>query len=348
MTKSNRPAHVVLITAPVSENWLQRLRGLWPDLQFVQRDARSKEIVSDELWREAEILYMSFATSLPTPDKTPQLRWVQLYSAGADAISQSPLFQTSAVTFTTTSGIHAITMAEYTFTMVLAWFHRLPNLLDLQKQGQWPQRNERSTLLVPEELSGQTIGIVGYGSIGRQIARLANAFGMRILAMQRGTSHRDKGYQMATVTVGDPEGTFPDRYFTPAQLYTMLAACDVVVIAVPLTSNTQGMFNEAAFEAMKPSAFLVNIARGEVCNESDLIRALAEKQIAGAALDVFQHEPLQSNSPLWHLPNVFITPHISGLTAQYGERAAALFAENLRCYLAGQPLFNVVDKALGY
>ena len=108
------------------------------------------------------------------------------------------------------------------------------------------------------------------------------------------------------------------------------------------------MFNEAAFKAMKSTAFLVNISRGEVCNESDLIRALEEKHIAGAALDVFGHEPLPSDSSLWHLPNVFITPHISGHTTQYDERAAALFAENLRRYLVGEPLFNVVDKAQGY
>ncbi len=342
MTRSNK---LVLITAPVEEEWLQRLRSLWPDLQFVQLPARSKT-VSDELWREAEILYMSFSTSLPTIEQAPRLRWVQLYSAGADAVFQTPLFQTSAVNFTTTSGIHAIPMAEYTFTMILAWFHKFPNLLDLQRQGQWPPNNVRTTSLVPQELSQQTIGIVGYGSIGRQVARLANAFGMRILAMQRGTDHRDNGYQIATV--GDPEGTFPDRYFTPEQLPVMLTECDVVVISVPLTPNTQGMFNAAAFAAMKPTAFLVNIARGEVCNENDLIHALQEKQIAGAALDVFQHEPLDSNSPLWHLPNVFITPHISGLTTQYNERAAALFAENLRRYLTNQPLFNVVDKAQGY
>lgn len=346
MTKSNKPPSVVLITAPIEEDWLQRLRSLWPDLQFVSRAARRKETVSDELWREADILYMSFATALPTSEQAPRLRWVQLYSAGADAVSLHPLFQGSPVTFTTTSGIHAIPIAEYTFTMVLAWFHKLPNLLDLQKRGQWPQTTERPALLMPKELSEQTIGIVGYGSIGRQVARLASAFGMRILAMQRGTNHRDTGYQIATV--GDLEGILPDSYFTPDQLHTMLTECDVVVITVPLTPATQGMFDEAAFQVMKPTAFLVNTARGEVCNESDLIRALEEKQIAGAALDVFQHEPLQSNSQLWHLPNVFITPHISGLTPRYSERAVALFAENLRRYLAHQPLFNVVDKTLGY
>jgi len=345
MADSNEPSRVVLITAPMEEGWLQRLRSQWPDLRFEYRSARAHETISDDLWREVEVLYMSFATPLPAPEKVPKLRWVQLYSAGADYIFNHPLFHTQVI-FTTTSGIHAIPIAEYVFTMVLAWSHRLPALLDLQKQGQWPQNSVRLTSLMPEELRGKSIGIVGYGSIGRQVARLAQAFGMRILAMARGSDHRDRGYQIANV--GDSEGTLPERYFAPGQLHSMLAECDVVVIAVPLTPSTRGMFNKAAFKAMKSTAFLVNIARGEVCNESDLIRALEEKQIAGAALDVFEHEPLPSDSPLWRLPDVLISPHISGLTPRYDERATELFAENLRRYMTGEPLLNVVDKTLGY
>ncbi len=198
MADSNKPSRVVLITAPMEEGWLQRLRSQWPDLRFEYRSARAHETVSDDLWREVEVLYMWFATPLPPPEKVPKLRWVQLYSAGADYIFDHPLFHTQVI-FTTTSGIHAIPIAEYVFTMVLAWSHRLPTLLDLQKQGQWPQNSVRSTLLMPEELRGKTIGIVGYGSIGRQVARLAQAFGMRILAMGRGSDHRDRGYQIANV-----------------------------------------------------------------------------------------------------------------------------------------------------
>jgi phosphoglycerate dehydrogenase-like enzyme len=164
--------------------------------------------------------------------------------------------------------------------------------------------------------------------------------------MQRGTDHRDHGFQFPGV--GDPEGRLPERYYSPEQLHEMLSESDIVLIAVPLTPQTQGMFDKAAFHAMKSTAFLVNIARGDVCNEADLISALQEKQIAGAALDVFQQEPLPSDSPLWHLPNVFISPHISGLTPEYDKRVAMIFAENLRRYLAGEPLYNVVDKQLGY
>jgi phosphoglycerate dehydrogenase-like enzyme len=336
---------VVLITAPIETSWLERLQKLSPALEIHRWVLSSKERGPDDLWQQVEILYTSFATRLPPPESAPRLRWVQLYSAGPDSLFNDPLFSSSA-TFTTTSGIHAINMAEYVFTMLLAWFHQLPSIFKCQQQGQWPSSTERSSLFVGEELWGKSIAIVGYGSIGRQVARLAKTFGMRVLAMQRGTDHRDYGFQFPGI--GDPEGIFPDHYYTPDQLHSMLRESDIVVVAVPLTPKTRGMFNETAFNAMKPTAFLVNLARGDVCDEADLVRALSEKQIAGAALDVFHTEPLPSNHPLWYLDNVFISPHTAGLTPHYSNRAAILFEENLRRYLSGDPLYNVVDKERGY
>ncbi len=187
---------------------------------------------------------------------------------------------------------------------------------------------------------------MGYGSIGRQVARLCRAFGIRVLAMQRGSDHRDQGFQFPGV--GDPEGTLPERYYQPDQLHELLGECDYVVIGVPLTAQTRHLFDEAALAAMKRSAFLINIARGEVCDEVALLSALQGRHIAGAALDVFGQEPLPSESPFWQLPNVFVSPHISGLTPQYDERAAAIFKENLRRYLTGATLYNVVDRQRGY
>ena len=336
---------VVLITAPIEAYWREHLQSLSPDLQIERWDTRSGTPIPDSLWQEVEILYASFATSLPSPEQAPRLRWVQLYSAGPDRVLDKALFQ-SKVSFTTTSGVHAINIAEYVFTMVLAWFHRLPRILEYQQQGRWASNRERTSLFAPEELREKTIGIVGYGSIGRQVARLAVAFGMHVLAMQRGTDHRDAGFQFPEI--GDPNGMLPDRYYAPEQLHTMLSESDVVVIAVPLTPLTRGLFDEAAFRAMKSTAFLVNIARGDICNEAALIEALEKGRIAGAALDVFQEEPLPADHPLWHLPNVFISPHISGVTPYYNDRAAMIFEENLRRYLAGEPLFNVVDKRKGY
>ena len=336
---------VVLVTARMEPQWLERLRKEWPKLRFEKRSPRADEHIPEELWREVEMLYMSYATSLPTPEQAPHLRWVQLYSAGADYLFKRPLFQGD-VTFTSASGVHAVNIAEYVLAVMLAWFHRLPNLLQWQQRGQWVSEKTRSSGLMPEELRGKTLGVVGYGSIGRQVARLAVAFGMRVLAMQRGTDHRDSGFQFADV--GDLEGVLPARYYAFDQLHVMLGECDVVLIAAPLTDQTRGMFNAAAFQAMKPEAFLVNIARGDLCNEHDLLQALQEQRIAGAALDVFQREPLPADSPFWHLPNVFISPHVSGLTPAYDDRAATIFAENLRRYMAGQPLYNVIDKAKGY
>jgi phosphoglycerate dehydrogenase-like enzyme len=344
-TNLSSRSRVVLITAHFEALWRERLQRLSPDIRIELWPPHSSAEALADLWHEVEILYTSFATPLPSPERAPRLRWVQLYSAGPDPILSHPLSQTPVI-FTTTSGVHAVTMAEYVFTMVLAWFHRLPRILEWQRWGQWPSGLQRLSLFVPEELRGKTIGIVGYGSVGRHVACLAIAFGMRVLAMHRSTDHRDHGFVFPEV--GDPEGTLPDRYYTPAQLHDMLSESDVVVIAVPLTSKTKDLFDDATFQAMKSTAFLVNFARGGICNEAALVRALQEKRIAGAALDVFQQEPLPPDHPLWYLPNVFISPHTAGLTPQYSERAATIFEENLRRYLTGESLYNIVDKTQGY
>jgi phosphoglycerate dehydrogenase-like enzyme len=346
VSEADRDARLVLITAPLEAGWIERLQNISPELRIEWKPSGStSNTVPDELWRDVEVLYTSFATRLPTQEKAPRLRWVQLYSAGADRIVETPLYR-SPVVFTSASGVHAINIAEHVFGLTLAWFRHVPLILEWQRRQQWPSNKERTTLFLAEELWGKTLGIVGYGSIGRQVAVLARAFGMRVLAMQRGNDHRDRGFQFPGV--GDPEGVFPERYYAPEQLHTMLRECDVVVIAVPLTPQTQGMFDASAFQAMKSTAFLVNIARGEVCDEAALIHALETNEIGGAALDVFQQEPLPPHHPLWRLPNVFITPHSAGLTPLYNERAAMIFEENLRRYLAGRPLYNVVDKSLAY
>jgi phosphoglycerate dehydrogenase-like enzyme len=338
-------SRVVLITAPITPDWLERLRNLSPDVHIEHWPVGTLGQPPRERWRNVEILYTSFATQLPSPEDAPHLRWIQFYSAGIDSVLDHPLVQT-AVSLTTASGVHAVTMAEFVFAVVLAWYHRLPRIIDWQQRRRWPGSAERLTLFSQEELAGKTIGIVGYGSVGRQVARLASAFGMRAVAIQHSAEHRDHGFQFTGV--GDPAGTLPDRYFTPDELRTMLAESDVVIISAPLTRTTRGMFDEAAFRAMKPSAFLVNTARGELCDEAALVQALREQRIAGAALDVFHEEPLPPDHPLWTLPNAMISPHVSGLSSDYAERAAAVFAENLRRYVVSEPLCNLVNKVEGY
>ncbi|HEY7982978.1 MAG TPA: D-2-hydroxyacid dehydrogenase [Ktedonobacterales bacterium] len=339
---------VALVNRPWPAEWLARLGALAPGWRIVGRGAATPEQpegppVAAEDWRAAEVAY-TFGY-LPTPEQAPALRWVQLFSAGADHLRQHPLFA-SEVTFTTTSGLHAICIAEHVFTTVLAWNHHLPRALEGQRRAEWPEDRLRYALYVAPELWGQTIGILGYGSIGRQVARLATAFGMRVLALQRGDDHRDHGYTLPGV--GDPDGTLPARYYAPEELRALLAESDVVVAALPLTDATRHLLDGAAFAAMKPTALLVNIARGDICDEAALVHALTHGQIAAALLDVFHDEPLPPTSPLWALPNVILTPHTSGFTPHYEERAAAIFTENLRRYLAGEALLAVVEPARGY
>ena len=344
MTDAKDTATQVLVTIPFEQQWQEQLKKLSPELHVEQHTVQKAQEIPDALWREIEILYTS-SKVLPTPEQAPKLRLVQLYSAGADSAMKTPLFQSS-VLFSTMSGVHAVNAAEYVFLMVLAWYHKFPTMLQWKQGGIWPPSEERHVMFMPVALLGKTIGIAGYGSIGRQVAKVAKAFGMHIVAMQRGTDHRDHGFLFPGE--GDPDGTLPDLYYSPDQLHALLHESDVVIVTLPLTPETRGLFNDAAFQAMKPSTFFINIARGGVCDDEALVRALQEKKIAGAALDVFGKEPLPSDHPLWQLPNVFMTPHIMGSTPQYDERAARIFIENVRRYLQGQPLYNIVNKQQGY
>jgi phosphoglycerate dehydrogenase-like enzyme len=261
-----------------------------------------------------------------------------------DKLVGTPLWN-SDILITSASGVHAPNMAQYILTQMLAWAHRVPRWLQFQREGKWPSR--RWDIFMPDELHGRTLGILGYGSIGREVARLAKGFGMTILVTKRDAKHpEDHGYHVPGS--GDPEGILPQRIYPAEATRSMLSQCDYVVVTLPLTPKTRHFFDESVFREMKPNCFLVNVGRGELINEKDLVKALNKGWIAGAGLDVFETEPLPENSPLWQLDNVLITPHISGITAHYDERAADLFATNLRRYLDGEPLLNLVKRAEGY
>jgi phosphoglycerate dehydrogenase-like enzyme len=246
---------------------------------------------------------------------------------------------------TTLSGAAAPQMAEYVLTMMLALSRKLPALLNGQKKSEWPKdRFERYT---PFELNGKTVGIVGYGSIGRQLARLLQPFGVQILATKRNAMNpHDEGY--TPEGLGDPLGELVHRVYPPQALKSMLKECNYVIVTAPLTKETEGMLNTNMLSALKPGSYLVDVSRGNVVNLNDLIDVLKSGQLAGAALDVFPEEPLPQSSPLWQMPGVIITPHISGGSSNYNERAAALFSENIHRYLAGLRLYNLFDHSRGY
>ena len=330
----------VLVTMPFSEAQLDRIRAVSPRVTVTRADAATAD------YRATDVLY----AGNPPKDlaRAPKLAWVQLHMAGVNTFVDHPLYTQSGLPLTTTSGVHAATIAEYAITMLLALAHRVPRMVEWKAKGGWPPDQERWPLFVPTEVRGATLGIIGYGSIGRELARIArSAFAMTILACKRDPSRRaDDGY--ALPGTGDPDGRLPDAWFPPDKLADMLARSDVVVMAAPLTRETTRMIDARALAAMKPSAYFINVGRGASVDEVALAQALVEKRLAGAAVDVFSEEPPPAGHPLYGVDNAILSPHVSGFLPSYDDKCTELFAENLRRFLAGTPLLNLVDRELGY
>ena len=314
-----------------------------PGAELIDRQCRSTEEVGALVAQGADVM-LTFRMPNDVLDRARGLKWVQLLSAGADHALGGPL-KGATIPFTTASGIHATPIAEYTIASMLAYAHRLHLSLRAQIRREWMRSGQ--FMAGVDELRGKTLGVLGYGSIGRETARLAGALGMTVLALKRNPGERnDPGW--CPSGVGDPEGRIPRRIYGPGERMAMLAESDYVTVTLPLTNQTRRFIGAAEIAAMKPGAYIVNIGRGEVIDERALIEALRSQRIGGAGLDVFEHEPLEAESPLWDLDNVILTPHVSGASRRYMDKACELFAENLRRFAAGRPLLNAVDPALGY
>jgi len=336
----------VLMTSNINDTQLNRLRSVSSRLNIVSKPREqgtwSRSDPSELLEGDEEIFYGFMPPR--NLSKAPHLKWVQLHSAGIDHLSNHPILS-SDILLTTTSGIHAVPMGEFAIMMMLALARHVPKMGKLQDRGEWPTTGKG--ILRGSELRDKTFGVIGYGSIGREAARIAKqGFKMRVLAMTRTGKKEDGGY--VEKDVGDPHGNLPDAWYGSQQLIELLNQSDFVLITTPLTSQTRNLIGEAELRAMKPNGYIMNVARGEVIDENALVRALKEHWIAGAGLDVFATEPLPATSSLWKLENVLIAPHVSGDTPNYNDRALKLFAENLKRYLNGEGLFNLVDKSVGY
>jgi phosphoglycerate dehydrogenase-like enzyme len=333
----------VLITIPLAEHLIQRLTSVSPRLHLTVLHIRRVDEVPPEIWQQTEVLYT--ARLLPLTEQVPNLRWVQFHWAGVDHALDAPLLRTPNLLVSTLSGVASPQMAEFALMMILALGHHMPDMLAHQKRGEWPK--DRWTRFSPHELRGSTVGIVGYGSIGRQVARLLQPFGTHVLATKRDARHPED-YDFIPEGTGDPSGAFVHRLYPAEALHSMLKDCDFVVIAVPKTPATLNLISTSELAAMKPSAVLIDVSRGGILDHDALTQALRDKKIGGAALDVFPEEPLPASSPLWKFPNVIITPHISGNTLFYDERAGQVFSANLQRYITGQPLLNRIDVERGY
>jgi phosphoglycerate dehydrogenase-like enzyme len=259
-----------------------------------------------------------------------QLKWVHVHFAGVNRLLSVPELVQSEIIVTNAAGVSSKAIADQVIGYLITFSRALVPQIQAQQRKEWAWSYQRLRQI---ELDGQTLGIVGYGNIGGELAKRAKGFGMRVIA-----------------TKNDTAGNFPhvDEMLHSGELNILLAESDYVVICAPLTPETQGLIGRSQFEQMKPSAYFINIARGQLVKENEMIEILREKRIAGAALDVFEVEPLPADSPLWELDNVLITPHSTGHFEHFMERTMSFFADQLRRYLSGQPLVNQVDKKRGY
>jgi phosphoglycerate dehydrogenase-like enzyme len=258
-------------------------------------------------------------------DATPKLRWYHTLSAGVENMPLAELAERGIV-LTNNSGSYDIQIAEHLLAFVFAASRQLHRYRDLQQASEWKEQQH-------QELRGATIVVYGMGSIGGEIARLASAVGMRVIGVRRSAGSPPPGVE---------------RVLSTDRLAEVVGEADYLAIAAPLTPSTRGAISREVISRLKPTAWIMNIGRGAIVDESAMIEALQAKRIGGAALDVFTTEPLPKESPLWRLDNVIITPHHSSSSPRSAERTLALFAENLRRYKAGEPLINRVDFEAGY
>ncbi len=316
--------------APLTPELVARIEAV-PRTRVVQisRDGRVHEDAEATLGAAQVLLRGEIAASVLDHllMRAPNLRWIHSMSAGVDRVA-TPAVQARGVIVTNARGVFSRPIAEYVVMMLLAIARRLPQLLELQRERTWQPLRGR-------ELDGLTLGIVGFGSIGAAVAGLLAPFGTRILATRR---HPELG----------AGGAANVEMLGFAELPHVLGESDVVLVATPLTDETAGMIGAQQLQEMRQHAWLINIARGRLVDELALRRALEAGWIGGAVLDVFDEEPLPPDSPLYATPNLVVTPHTSWSSDRVDERGVELFIENLRRFMADEPLRNVVDLEAGY
>lgn len=333
----------VLMTMPFSAALVERVKAVSNRVNVTVLPAVKPEEIPAEVWARTEVLYTDRV--LPTPAQAPRLRFIQFHYAGIDYAAESPILRKPDLVAATLSGAVSSQVAEWSVAMLLALGHRIPEMMALQSKSEWPQ--DRWQQFAPVELRGTTVGLVPYGSISREIARLLVPFGVNILAAKRNAMDpTDRGYMPEGL--GDPEGNLFKRLYPIEALKSMLKECDFVIVSLPLTPQTRGMIGAEELKAMKPGAFLVDCGRGGIVDHAALLQALQEKHLAGAALDVFPQEPLPADNPVWKQPNVIVSPHVAGISKNFDAHATDLFAANLRRYIDGAAVYNRFDLEKGY
>ncbi len=310
----------MVITMNLAPNLMDQIKSHVPDWDIIA--GRDKEVWGPHV-NDAEVT-LGYKLEL---DDFSKLKWVQSSSAGINHFPTEQ-FKSNGIFLTSANGVHAYPISETIFAYMLGLTRKIHTYVKNQQSKVWHHSHMKL------EIHEKTIGIIGVGAIGTETAKIAKAFGMKVL----GVRHSGKPAE------------YVDEMHTPDKLDDLLPKCDYVVVTLPLTDETYHLFTAQQFKQMKSSAFFINIGRGKLVKEEDLILALQEGEIAGAGLDVFDKEPLGEDSPLWEMDNVIITPHTAGSTEYYDKRVVEdIFIPNLKAYLEGKnPYINVVDYSKGY
>lgn len=319
----------VLVSFDLPSDYIQKIKDVSPSVDVVKSQNKDEALA---LVKDADVLLAGFfSQNLFLEAK--KLKWIQAWGAGVDELLIPEVIQ-SQVIVTNAGGIHPTPVSEHVLALMLCFCRKLHVFIRNQKDRKWERLESAAPNQQIEELSGKTVGIVGLGRIGTEIAKKSKCLHMKVIATKRHLSSD------ASPRV--------DKLFDPADLNDLLARSDFVVLSLPLTKDTQGIIGEAQLKNMKQTAYLINVSRGQIVQEKMLIKALKHGWIAGAGLDTFEDEPLPQKSELWSFTNVIITPHIAGQTPYYMERLTRIFCENIDRFIHKKRLINVVNKNLGY
>lgn len=338
----------LLITIPFDAftDSYARLQELQPGLQIHHFNTAKGDTVPQAIWAKTTI-HLTLAHFPKSRDQVPLLKWVHLYSGGINQAVDAPLFHDKSIIWTRNSGVHAPQIAEWTISMVLSHYRQIPLLLKWQESGAWRARDYRPR----GDLLGKTIAFLGYGAIARHTARIAVACGMRVLAYtlhEKETTEQRRSTTFTPPHTGDPNGELPaewhhgdlDKFLSSSQI-------DVLVISLPSTDKTRQSITRKQFAHLK-GCYVINLARGDIVNTDDLVKALNDGTLFGAALDVTHPEPLPEGHPLWTAKNTIVTPHISGVSDEYMPRTVDILDENLKRLHAGSEMINLILRSDGY
>lgn len=318
----------ILFSFDLKDKYLESIQDTFDNIEFKKSedmDVLTKEIKDTDVL--VAMLMRKFDTDLIKMGDN--LKWIQSWSAGVDKFLEDNSFKylkENEITLTSVKGIHKDSMSEQVIGYLISFSRRLPELMELKKEKVWDR-------LKVDYLKDKTLSIFGLGAVGKEVAQKAQAFKMNVIGVKRNTNVEIPGVQ---------------EIYSPDQAEKVLNKSDYVVVTMPLTEETRGYFDYDKFAAMRETAYFINVARGEIVKEEEMIKALNEDLIAGAALDVFAEEPLPKESPLYEMDNVILTPHTSGLFPDYNKEAVQIFKNNLRLFLEDKELMNVIDPKRQY